>query len=119
MYLALEDGPPITAEAILAFEIVWPELEPSIKRFARTITGNREDRRDLVQEAMIALWKCDPARFDFRDASEVAYVRRILINHMWDAWGRDRSARRKRRVLEHQGGLGTTDLAEQLGRVGV
>ena len=83
------EGLPITAEGILAFGTVWPELAPSIKRFARLITPDRDHQDDLIQEAMIALWNADPTRYDFRDRADVAYVRRVLINRMWDVWGDD------------------------------
>jgi DNA-directed RNA polymerase specialized sigma24 family protein len=82
-------GVPSTAESILAFGSVWEQLEPSIKVFAKRLTTNSEDRKDLVQEAMITLWAQDPARWDFRNARDVSYVRRILHNRMCDVWGED------------------------------
>lgn len=82
-------GVPTTAEEILAFGTVWPELAPSIERFARLITPERDHQQDLIQEAMVALWNADSTRYNFRERADVAYVRRMLINRMWDVWGDD------------------------------
>ena len=78
-----------TYETMLCLIAHWPMLEESIRRFARIITKDRDQQDDLMQEAMIALWKCDVSRYDFLIEADVNYVRRILINHMWDVWGRD------------------------------
>jgi DNA-directed RNA polymerase specialized sigma24 family protein len=80
-------GVPITAEGILAFNAVWPDLAGSMRRFARIISSSLDDQADLVQEAMIKLWQVDPARYELGDPKDVAYLRRVLIHHMYDVWG--------------------------------
>ena len=80
-------GLPITADGVLAFDTVWPDLEPSIRRFARRLTPDRDHQEELVQEAMVKLWRVDPTRYDFRNQSDVSYIRRVLINRMRNVWG--------------------------------
>ena len=84
-------GIPITAENMLLFHVVWPIFEREVKRFARRLTKDKDAREDLIQEAMITLWKCDPARYDFLKVSDEAFVHRMLINRMRDVFGRVRN----------------------------
>ena len=58
---------PVTTEAMLIFTVVWPSFESGIEECARRLACQADDREDLVQEAMIALWKCDPTAYDFFD----------------------------------------------------
>ena len=81
----------ITAESMLLFSVVWPTFEPAVEALAYAITPDRDDREDLVQEAMITLWKSNPSCYDFMDRRDIAYVKRMLINRMIDVWGRHRS----------------------------
>jgi DNA-directed RNA polymerase specialized sigma24 family protein len=39
-----------------------------------------------VQEALVELWMIDPTRFDLRERKELNYLRRMLVNRMWDVW---------------------------------
>jgi hypothetical protein len=86
----LPDGMPITAEATLAYETLCARLAPGLRNFAKTITDDVDDQKDLVQEAMISLWTADPARYDVRNKSEVAFLRRILIVRMWQVSGEEK-----------------------------
>ena len=61
-------------------------VEPALWSAARRLTGNRDLRDDLVQEARIHLWRMDPSRFDLRDGEELRYVRRELLARMWRVW---------------------------------
>ena len=75
---------PITAEGCMAFGAVWPKFESSITLFARRLTKDRLYRDDLVQEAMIALWKIDPTRYDFNNEAHLRYMHRVMINRICD-----------------------------------
>lgn len=83
-------GVPVTTEAMLIFTVVWPSFESSIEKFARRLACHLDDREDLVQEAMITLWMCDPTAYDFLDPRDMAYLRRAMVNRMCDVWGRKR-----------------------------
>jgi DNA-directed RNA polymerase specialized sigma24 family protein len=98
----LPDGMPITAEATLAYETMCARLAPGLRNFAKTITDDEDNQKDLVQEAMISLWIADPARYDVRNKSEVAYLRKILIVRMWQVWG----VKKKRHVHKMAQGTG-------------
>ncbi|MHB1861398.1 MAG: hypothetical protein ACYCVL_00385 [Gemmatimonadaceae bacterium] len=67
-------------------ELALAAVEPALRRGARRLTGNRDLRDDLVQEARIYLWRMDPTRFDLRDKEELRYVRRELLARMWRVW---------------------------------
>ncbi len=83
-------GVPVTTEAMLIFTVVWPSFESRIEAFARRLAHHLDDREDLVQEAMITLWKCDPTAYDFLDPKDMAYLRRAMVHRMCDVWGRNR-----------------------------
>ena len=83
-------GVPLTTEAMLIFTVVWPSFERGIEAFARRLASDPDDQEDLVQEAMITLWRCDPTAYDFHDRADMAYLRRAMVNRMCDAWGRRR-----------------------------
>ncbi len=87
-------GDVITAEGVLAFGNSWAVLAPSLTRFARLMTHNKQDRNDLLQDTMVELWNLDPTRYDFNEPADVGYLRRCLILRMWAVWGdtRDFSA---------------------------
>ena len=90
-FLPPASGQVVTAEGVLAFGASWEVLEPSLKRFARLMVRNVDDRKDLLQDAMVELWNLDPTRYDFRDDADVSYIRRRLIMRMWSVWGGDPS----------------------------
>jgi len=48
---------------------------------------------DLVQEARIALWQIDATRFNLRRKRDRAYLRRMLVNRMRNAWRAEMSRR--------------------------
>lgn len=75
-----------TGDSARAVESMWPMLERKIRHVAEEITDEPELQADLVQEAQIILWEVDPTRFDPRRFGEQAYLRRVLINRMWDVW---------------------------------
>lgn len=72
-----------------AVEPAWRRVKRSLRYTARTITDDPEVRKDLLQEALVEMWVIDPTRFDFRDRKEVAYLKRMLINRMWDVWRKE------------------------------
>ena len=80
----------VTAEGVRAFGESWAVLAPSMQRFARLMTHNRQDRNDLLQDAMVELWNLDTTRFDFNDPADIRYLRHYLIVRMWAVWGDDR-----------------------------
>ncbi len=69
-----------------AVEAMWPGMEVSLLPAARRITEDRDQQDDLVQEALVELWMIDPTRFDLRERKELNYLRRMLVNRMWDVW---------------------------------
>jgi DNA-directed RNA polymerase specialized sigma24 family protein len=75
-----------TADTERGLERVLAAVEPALRSAARRLTGNRDLREDLVQEARIYLWRMDPARFDLSDGEELRYVRRELLARMWRVW---------------------------------
>jgi DNA-directed RNA polymerase specialized sigma24 family protein len=71
-------------DARLAVNHVWQLVERPIRWVAGKFTDDPETMKDLVQEAMFKLWELEPSRIDIRNRAEVFYVRRALINRMWD-----------------------------------
>lgn len=84
-------APELTGDSSLAVDPAWSELAPSLRRVARRMTSARDEQDDLLQEALVALWVIDPTRFDLREPAELAYLRRMLVNRMWDALGKIRA----------------------------
>ena len=80
---------PLTAEGMRALGVAWPVFERTIKRVAHNITQDPDERDDLIQSAMVELWEIDPTRYLFASATEVGYVREILVNRMLRVWGVD------------------------------
>ena len=69
-----------------AVEWAWSRIEWSLRLSVRRITENSDDQQDLLQEALVELWVIDPTRFDLRDRDNLEYLRRMLVNRMWDVW---------------------------------
>ena len=63
----------------------WSVMEPSLRRTAERMTPECDEQDDLLQEALIQLWICDPTRFDLRNADDRFYLKRVLVNRMWQA----------------------------------
>ncbi len=81
---------PVTAESVQAFASAWRIVEKSMTAFASRVSDSRADQEDLLQEARMGLWMADPTRYDLRSKEDVAYLHRVLICRMWDAWGEER-----------------------------
>jgi DNA-directed RNA polymerase specialized sigma24 family protein len=77
----------------LAVEWAWDLIKRSLRPATHRITDDVDERKDLLQEALVELWAIDPTRFDLREPKEVAYLRRMLINRMWDVWRSERQWR--------------------------
>lgn len=79
-------GVPVTTEAKLIFELAWPLFEKGVENYARQLVQDTDDAvdraEDLVQEAMIVLWRCDPTGFDFLNPKDVGYLRAAMNNRM-------------------------------------
>jgi len=69
----------------------------ALLRFAYLVTGDRDDARDAVQEALVGLFRVWDTR---RPADVSAYVRRSIVNAHISAW-------RKRRRVRPAGDLET------------
>ena len=78
----------VTAEAALLFEVVWPMFRKTVIAVAWWLARDPDDREELVHEAKLALWDADPGKYDLLNPDAEAYVRRILVNHMIDVFGR-------------------------------
>jgi DNA-directed RNA polymerase specialized sigma24 family protein len=76
-----------TGDASRAVGEAWPMFAPALATFAQRLAEDEDDQADLLQEALIELWKIDPTRFDLRHEDERAYLYRALVNRMWDVWG--------------------------------
>jgi DNA-directed RNA polymerase specialized sigma24 family protein len=88
---SIRAGPPFVAKASRAVVGAWRKFEPAVARMAERMTDDQDEREDLVQEAMIALWKADPTRFDLRDQRDVRYLHKILVHRMWKVRGEVRN----------------------------
>ena len=80
---------PTTVDGMRALGTAWPKLERTVKRIAHAITTDEDDRKDLIQSAMVEFWELEPAHYDLSDPLEFGYVREILVHRMWNIWGRD------------------------------
>ena len=83
----LRGAPRFTGDARRACESAWPLFAPALTRVAERMTDDKDEREDLLQEAMIALWNADPTRFDLRDPLDMRYLEKILVHRMWKVWG--------------------------------
>ena len=71
-------------DARLAVIEMGTRVEQPVRRAASNLVKEPETEEDLVQEAMIKLWQLEPSRFDIGNRAEIFYVRRALIDRMWD-----------------------------------
>jgi DNA-directed RNA polymerase specialized sigma24 family protein len=78
--------PPFTGDASLAVGSTWPMFAPLLTRLAGRSAGDPDEAADLVQEALVHLWRMDPTRYDLRDRADYRYLRRALVNRMWRVW---------------------------------
>ena len=85
--IGTRDAAAFCGDSRLAVDSAWETFRPSIRACAQQMTKERDEQQDLEQEAMIALWKADPTRYDLGDPGDAEYLRRILINRMWHVWG--------------------------------
>lgn len=65
-----------------SFEDFVTRRSGALQRFAYLVTGNREDARDLVQEALIGLYP----RWDRVAEQAEAYARRSIVNANVSRW---------------------------------
>ena len=63
------------------------QLQMMMGEFDR-MTKDLDEQEDLMQEALIALWKADPTRYDVHDGRDMGYLRRIMVNRMKRVYGR-------------------------------
>ena len=70
---------------------VWGEMEAELRRVAQRLTENRDEQDDLLQEALVELWRTDPTRYDLRRRNERRFLRRVLVNRMWKVWKAERA----------------------------
>ena len=84
-----ESGP-ITTVAMLYIALLWPLFRRSIERYAEKLSRNLDDQDDLVQVAMITLWRSDPTAYDFLLPSDVAFLKKVMKDQMKDVYGRHR-----------------------------
>lgn len=75
-----------TVDSMSMLDVVWAVLGERVERASRRMTRDDDLRADLVQEAKIALWRIDATRFDLRRKRERAFVRRVVVNRMWNVW---------------------------------
>lgn len=70
---------------------LWGEMEAELRRVAQRLTENRDEQDDLLQEALVELWRTDPTRYDLRRRNERRFLRRVLVNRMWKVWKAERA----------------------------
>ena len=90
-----------TGDAMQACARGWRHVQTAVERHARELTGDLDERDDLIQEARVELWRMDASRCDLRSARDLQYLRRALANHMRNVAGL--SARRMDDVTPGQG----------------
>lgn len=73
-----------TGDAMQAYARVWRYVQYAVERYARSLTEDRDEREDLIQEARVELWRIDPSRCDLQNRNDVDYLRRMLRNCMRD-----------------------------------
>ncbi|MEP6621836.1 MAG: hypothetical protein ABJE47_21100 [bacterium] len=77
---------PITADGVAAMNVMWPEIEPTLRAFARRIAKDPANVDVLLADAMEKFWFLDATRYDFRRRGDSGYAVRALINHMKNRW---------------------------------
>jgi DNA-directed RNA polymerase specialized sigma24 family protein len=65
---------------------LFREFRPALKRRARRMTDDKDVQTDLLQEALILLWRMNPIELQQMDAETRAYVFRSLCNRMRNVW---------------------------------
>ena len=71
-----------TGDVMQAYTRVWPHLQVEVERYARTMTKDRDERDDLIQEARRELLRIDASRCDLRSLDDLLYLRARLTKHM-------------------------------------
>ena len=61
---------------------VWRHVQPAVERCAYSLTDDRDEREDLIQEARIELWRIDPSRCNLQSGDDVRYLASVLMRHM-------------------------------------
>lgn len=84
---------PVTGREIHATAKVWPIFARSMLRFARHCTADHDDREELVEVSMVALWNEDPTRWDFGVDENILRMNRRLIRRMENVWAQTEAAR--------------------------
>ena len=77
---------PITADGAKAMNVMWPEIEPVLRRYARRVSKYSDVVDYVLAEAMDKFWRLDATRYDFRKRRNSGYATRALINHMKNKW---------------------------------
>ena len=80
-----ERGP--TGDSNDAIGRAWAMMEDSLRYTAERLTEDSDEQEDLLQEALIQLWITDPTRFDLGVVEERSYLKRMLVNRMWQVRG--------------------------------
>ena len=68
-------------------------MERRLTRFAERLTDDRDIHDDLLQEALILLWRLDVLHRDWTDREFQRYVFRVLCNRMCRVWRSQRMYR--------------------------
>lgn len=71
-----------TGDVMQAYAHVWRRVQFAVEQYARSLTADRDEREDLIQEARVELWRMDASRCDLGNRDELFYLRRRLIHHM-------------------------------------
>jgi len=71
-----------TGDVMQSYGHVWRRVELAVERCARSLTEDRDERDDLIQEARVELWRIDPSRCNPQSADDVRYLARVLMRHM-------------------------------------
>lgn len=71
-----------TGDVRHAFAKVWPYLQATVEFYARSLTADRDEREDLIQEGRAELWRTDASRCEIRSRHDLAYLRTKLTRHV-------------------------------------
>lgn len=71
-----------TGDVMQSHARVWRHVQCAVERCARSLTDDRDEQEDLIQEARVELWRIDPSRCNLRSVDDLRYLRKVVTRHM-------------------------------------
>jgi len=115
-----EEGGLADSSAQAEYERFFVRAKRSLMGQAFLLTGDIEESKDLVQEALLRAWRDWPRISKYQDPN--AWVRRVLHNLIIGRWRRERGRRRFQTGTDHglvtaPPSIGHLDIVEALHRL--